>query len=265
MPAIRHILVPVVFSSRCAWAVRYAARIAKEFKARLLFLHVGQQSEGKALDDFVARYLGDISAKTNVVDGDPADRIVELARESKTDLIVMPTYMGRFRTFLIGSVTAKVLHDADCPVLTGVHRYDDSPCPPEKFQNLICALDESPGCVSLLHWASDLAQSLSAQLKFVHAMPAVDEYSENCGEVEIRRYFLNQARSRFATLLAAEPGQPSIDLRGGEVTTVIRDAALFHHADLVIIGRGHANRALGLLRTGTYSIVRNSPCPVISV
>ena len=34
----------------------------------------------------------------------------------------MPTHgYGPFRRFILGSNTAKVLHDADCPVWTGVH------------------------------------------------------------------------------------------------------------------------------------------------
>jgi nucleotide-binding universal stress UspA family protein len=40
---------------------------------------------------------------------------------------------------------------------------------------------------------------------------------------------------------------------------------LAEQADLVIIGRGHADRALGRLRSHTYNIIRNAPCPVISV
>jgi len=57
--------------------------------------------------------------------GDPAECIVRVAQENAVDLIVMPTHAhGRFRRFLLGSVTAKVLHDTDCPVLTGVHHED---------------------------------------------------------------------------------------------------------------------------------------------
>ena len=62
--------------------------------------------------------------KSIVLDGDPATRSVECATDLKADLIVMPTYHGRFRAFLIGSVTTKVLHDVECPVLTGVHNYN---------------------------------------------------------------------------------------------------------------------------------------------
>jgi hypothetical protein len=36
-------------------------------------------------------------------------------------------------------------------------------------------------------------------------------------------------------------------------------------ADVVIIGRGHVKEPLGRLRTNSYAIIRESPCPVISV
>ena len=50
-------------------------------------------------------------------------KIVELAHESPDQtVILMPTHgYGPFRRFILGSNTAKVLHDADCPVWTGVH------------------------------------------------------------------------------------------------------------------------------------------------
>ena len=54
-------------------------------------------------------------------------------------------------------------------------------------------------------------------------------------------------------------------LGAGEVSHVLRDSALGHGADLVVIGRGRATRTLGRLRSNVYSIVRDAPCPVISV
>ena len=38
-----------------------------------------------------------------------------------------------------------------------------------------------------------------------------------------------------------------------------------HNADLVVIGRGIMQHVLGSLRTHVYSIIREAPCPVISV
>src|SRR4051812_24480798 len=110
------ILVPVAFSPHCAWAARYAVRLEKEFGSRLIFLHVGQDGETAALEEFLLAELGSRSHRSVTVDGDPADRIVALSQEYQADLILMPTYRARFRLFLLGSVTAKVLHDARCPV-----------------------------------------------------------------------------------------------------------------------------------------------------
>lgn len=265
MLAIKNILVPIVFSGRCAWAAGYAARLANEFGSQLFFLNVGQENDTTILDSFVSKELGATPHKSVVLDGDPASRIIECATEYSADLIVMPTYHGRYRTFLIGSVTAKVLHDVDCPVLTGVHHYNDLPRVPESFCNILCAVDDGPECVPLFRWARDLADLFGGRLRLVHAIVAVDETSENCGEVEVRRYLLKQARTRFGAHFAAESEQPAIDFSGGEVARVIRETALASSADLVVIGRGHANKALGRLRTHTYSIIRSSPCPVISV
>jgi hypothetical protein len=52
-------------------------------------------------------------------EGDPARAIIEYAEDEKVDLIMMPTHgYGPFRRFLLGSVTAKVLHDVKCAVWT---------------------------------------------------------------------------------------------------------------------------------------------------
>ena len=42
-------------------------------------------------------------------------------------------------------------------------------------------------------------------------------------------------------------------------------AAEKFNADLIVIGRGVVNRFAGDLRTEAYGIMRESPCPVISV
>jgi len=53
--------------------------------------------------------------------GEAAAQIAEVARTGGFDLIIMPTHAGRFRRMLLGSTTAKVLNNADCPVMTTQH------------------------------------------------------------------------------------------------------------------------------------------------
>jgi len=66
---------------------------------------------------------------------------VKLAQEEGTDLIVLPTHgYGGVRRFILGSITAKVLHDADCPVLTGTHIAETAENQPLFFPNIVCAV-----------------------------------------------------------------------------------------------------------------------------
>jgi len=59
-----------------------------------------------------------VSIQIAVMQGDPAQVIIELAKAKSYDLIIMGT-RGRtpFQELLIGSVSQKVLHHASCPVM----------------------------------------------------------------------------------------------------------------------------------------------------
>ncbi|MDH5773303.1 MAG: universal stress protein [Nitrospirota bacterium] len=58
------------------------------------------------------------SSQTKVGMGDPAFAILEQAKASEADMILMGTHgRGGLARFLIGSVSNSVLHQADCPVL----------------------------------------------------------------------------------------------------------------------------------------------------
>jgi nucleotide-binding universal stress UspA family protein len=74
------------------------------------------------LEDFLSAALHHLRVKRTLLEGDPAPRIVEWAARENPDLIMMATHgCGPFRRLLLGSVTAKVLHDTDRLVWTGVH------------------------------------------------------------------------------------------------------------------------------------------------
>ena len=54
-------------------------------------------------------------------------------------------------------------------------------------------------------------------------------------------------------------------LEAGEAARIICSAALRTGAGTVVIGRGSAAGDFGRLRTNSYAIIRQSPCPVVSV
>src|SRR5579871_2714058 len=144
MPLIKHILFPVDFSAQGALAVPYVQAFAKQFGAKLTLLSVvppiwtpppagaGPEVGVKAAElelDFKNRLAGamveefkEFPVERIVHSGDPAMEIANFARANAVDLIMLPTHgYGMFRSLLIGSVAAKVLHDSEKPVWTATH------------------------------------------------------------------------------------------------------------------------------------------------
>ena len=80
-----------------------------------------------------------------------------------------------------------------------------------------------------------------------------------------RAALFNMATEELARLQEQAGTSLEIALEGGDVAAVVRKTAEENRADLVIIGRGVMQEALGRLRTNVYAIIREVPCPVISV
>jgi nucleotide-binding universal stress UspA family protein len=66
-----------------------------------------------------------VDVEIEVVEGDPAERILELARVRDVDLIVVGSRgLGTLAGTLLGSVSREVLRHADRPVLVATRRVD---------------------------------------------------------------------------------------------------------------------------------------------
>ncbi len=86
----------------------HEARIEEE-------MNVGEAVIGNLLATFDC---AGIIAGGHVLEGLPADVILEQARECSNDLIVMGSRgLGQTEGFLLGSVSDQVVHNATCPVL----------------------------------------------------------------------------------------------------------------------------------------------------
>jgi nucleotide-binding universal stress UspA family protein len=277
MQSLSHILLPVDFSERSVGAAHYAGSLACHFGCELTLLHVlvPPQYEFGAVDiagsmlaelcrdraeqarrdiqTFLASDLAGLRVRRVVLEGDPAGTIVEFAHNEQVDLIVMPTHgYGPFRRFILGSNTAKVLHDADCPVWTGVHMEDAPTAPSIAVRNVLCAVDLGQQSSKTLFWAARLAQEFGARLTLLHVTA--------CGPG------INQAASEELRRLQGFVGsEADLETETGEPARVICAAAERLKADVLVIGRGSAAGVFGRLRTNAYAIIRQSPCPVVSV
>jgi nucleotide-binding universal stress UspA family protein len=282
MPAIKKILFPVDFSTRCIGAARYVEALAGRFQAELMLLHVvgdgvrtlaeelcpGKRAELGAFLAEELKYFNPIKECVVVDDGgDAAGKIIETARAWQPDLVMMPTLgVGQFRRLLLGSTTAKVLHDLECPVWTDIHAEDAPPLEDITCRRVLCAigLGEPTNCA--VNWAAYLAAEYQAELAIVHAVPAVEASAiARVWDGDFLATLFKDARKRVDEILTKSRVEAIVFIEAGEPGKVVDTVARDFDADLIVIGR-HAEAGLaGHLRHNAYAILRGSPCPVLSV
>ena len=278
---ISRILAPVVFSDNCRGALRYAISLAARFRAEVSVLHVLERTTysdfdstvemnflEKARHDWVHREFENLTAGLTgrvpiaeaCVDGDPATQIVKVAEKSDSNLIVMATHgHGPFRRFLLGSVTAKVLHDTNCAVCTGAHLEHalDPKADPDHLHNVLCAVDFGRQTEAVLECATEIASTYAARLSLLHVFaPSRDP--------EQQRRECVQTRQRLEGLRTSDNATSECYASAGDVAEQVGRCAREINADLVVIGRGHIAGG-GRLRSTCYAILRESPCAVVSV
>jgi nucleotide-binding universal stress UspA family protein len=177
----------------------------------------------------------DLDVKRLLVDGEPAQVITEYVAAERVDLIMMPTRgCSAFRRFLLGSVTAKVLHDVTCPVWTSSHIIDDHSALFVMPKVIVCATDLTPEGRVVLPWASEMAAELHARVVVVHAIPSLQSNPETYYlEGDLRIDLIAEAHAGILKL-RRESRTPDAEIRveGGSVASVVHSAVEDTKADL---------------------------------
>jgi nucleotide-binding universal stress UspA family protein len=274
----RKILFPVDFSARCTAAARMVETYADHFKARLTVLHVVEPimytdlpiDATSIAEEQLNGYLPDrfkgLDVERVLLHGDAAHKVVDFAHDGDFNLIMLPTHgYGRFRRFILGSVAAKVLHDARCPVWTGVHLEHIPNHDNLHFRNIVCAVDLGKQSCQAMRWASLFANEFGAKITIVHAVPTAKDHPNVYCDQDWKFELVRGAKEKIENLQRSLGMEADISVIPDEVPFAVSTTALHHNADLLVIGRSVEDGMLGRLRTNAYSIIRQSPCPVVSV
>ncbi len=288
MLKINHILFPIDFSERCCAAVPFVESMARRYGARITLLSVAQPFYYAAmgdpsgplvvdteelwrdlqarLDNSLAKDFPGLRVERIAELGDPAQVITDFAHTQAIDLIMMPTHgYGPFRNLLLGSVTAKVLHDAKCPVWTATHVAEPLCRDHIACRQILCAVDGTPNSVCLMQWAGKLSEDTGATLRLVHVIPGMGGVLSRGIDREFEQEMRKEANQTIERLQESAGVKAPICVAVGNVSETIREEARRHGADLVVIGRGAVHGTFGRLRTHAHGIIRQSPCPVLSI
>lgn len=286
----KKILFPVDFSKRCDGAAEYVRAYAKANQAEVYMLHVldlpdylfgvpeypviapveireSQREQGrKKLEGYFCEGFEGVTVHRMLMEGDPAREVVKFADENKVDVIMLPTHgVGAFRRYIIGSTSAKILHDAHCPVWTAVHAEEAVPLDGTGIRNVVCGIDLGPLSETVVSYADQFVKHTGADLTLVHAVPVVEVRPASYFDVDFAAHLTAEARAKIDELQKKLGTKYRVCIHGGDPADVMREAAHGHSADLAIVGRGHVTEGLGRLRTHSYAVINKSPCPVLSV
>ena len=161
---------------------------------------------------------------------------------------------------LLGSTVAKVLDDAECPVLTTQHAETVAPRSLE-HRTWLCAVDLSSDSLRVLRSAKSAAADVGATLSLVHVIPAVGVSAA----ADLMSGEQAAARQQLSYLATAAGFDGMANIVAGAVKETLLLAAAESHADVLVVGRNARSSALGRMRDLAYALVRDSVCPVVSV
>lgn len=285
MLPFRKVLFPVDFSEACLQIVPRVREKLDRFQAELLLVNamnpaplaVGPpeaplffpppdqselyQQRREQLNQFAADHFPGVKPTCLLALGDANQVINDTLRHQGADLVMMPTHgHGVVRRLLLGSVTAKLLHDADCAVWTMVpHAGQPAQYP---YRRILCAmsLDQADSAAVLLA-AGAIAHSYGAELSIRHAV----DLPEAGLEYAYLEAILAAADAKMRKLRQETGVKAPYQIVTGDPVEQMRLAAVNQPADLILTGRGHAREGTARMWSQLYSLIREAPCPVLSL
>lgn len=279
MLPFRKILFPVDYSEPCQAIVPYVSEMQSRFSTELSLVHaygaealaysslpitdlqlpeqVRALSEERLREFAHANFPG-VKADVFIEVGEPGAVIENIVRHQGADLVMLPTH-GRtpLRRFLLGSVTAKVLHDLTVPVWTGHPLHIP-------YTSILAAIDTSDEAEAVIRAAAALAESYKAKVSLAYAleMPPI---GMGAAFIDYHDDFVKAADSRIHELKKQAGVSAPHTILEGPVADAIHDHALKTSADLIVTGRGVVYGAVSRLWSHLYPIIRHAPCPVLSI
>lgn len=272
------LLVPIDASETSLEAVKHLRLSGISMGARVRFVHVmkGGQQAKEVSHNFVemtALLTNASSVETIYAEGDPAERVVQLAAEWEADLIVVGTSDKRgLDRLLLGSVAKTILSKADCPVL--ILRGQ-----PAAITNVLVAADDSPSSAASVEWLSNQAWAQHKNLALLSVMdeapPAiqsefssVESVSEAMARKQLEEVRISSLSQSWSDLCASNLKKPQIPfvLTDGSPAESILELSKSWPVDLIVLG-SHCKTGITKILLGSVSetVASKAPCSVLVV
>lgn len=280
---LRKILYATDFSSAAEGAGLYAQAIAKQYSSTLHLVHVVDLSAAVQMPDAgvciaalredaagslrrVKAELGKgIKVKVTLTEGfDPANVILQIARDESADLIVCGTRgFGALARWTLGSTAQQLIHHAKHPVLTIGPEVAVSAAP-GRFQRAVYAADFSPEAAQAAAFALSFAQDCAAHLDVCYVLPKPEGGQQE--DVVDRIAHFAAVQQGFGSEITRALRDPECTVEQPSAAESILLLAQRVKADLIIVGTRRLSGWFDNLKAEVaYEVARGASCPVLTV
>jgi nucleotide-binding universal stress UspA family protein len=266
---LNHILVPLDGSTLAECVLPHVLAIAPVMNARVTLLHVLERTsngrETSAVDPVdwhlrkhkLERYLEQIATRLDksgmsveriILEGNPADGVIEFARNSNVDLIALSTHgFSGLSGWNVSSVVQKILlRSYKSTLLVRAYRAPAAGSTKIRYRRLFVGLDCSARAEYILPIAINLAQSYKSQLileTVVEKPRTVGRLPLSGKEIELIDQLVemnHQAASHYFKQLLTQFALQELKLKthisvGDNTIAVLHDMAEEANADLVML------------------------------
>jgi len=284
---LKNILFATDFSPASETALPHALKIARQYESRLYIAHIicpeilelvapertaeirqqARQFAQHNMDHLLhgASQAG-VSCHPLIAEGAIWDALQNIIRENHIDLIVVGTHGRRgLAKLLLGSVAEEVFRLAPCPVLTVGPKILPIRSRDVELSHILYPVEFAPDPSAAAAYAVSLAEEYHARLTFMKVFEGTVPSPELKDEVEepVMHWMDDHVPigSDLRKRTCFEPGF-------GPAAEAILKFASNQGVDLIVMGvqRSDPVMAAHLPKSDTaYELVRNAPCPVLTV
>jgi nucleotide-binding universal stress UspA family protein len=293
---LKRILCATDFSDFSNHAIPYGIALAREFKAKLFVSHVIDLSSAAVYGEAVfaleeqqsrmtsyahkemTRLMGQetLDWEPLITVGNPANEIARLAADKQVDIAIAASH-GRsgLKRVILGSVTERLMRTLPCPlwvVRSPEPGFVTDASQAIQINRILVGCDFSQDSSLAFEYGLSLAQEFQAELHLAHVVePPL--YDDLVKPSEPGETFGQQLRKTVQEKLGAMVPEeartwcnPVTALLAGQPHEELVKYAVVNGMDLIVLGvRGHSLVETLFVGSTTDRVLRNSPCPVLSV
>jgi nucleotide-binding universal stress UspA family protein len=266
---IKKILIPIDLSENSLLALEHGTFMAKLFKADVTLAHVVVPSgvfgmKDHPIDPEVEKRLHELAeeirikngckVEVNIKHGKISKKVVEAAKETHTDIIILGTHgVSGFEEFFMGSNAFRVITESPCPVLSMQEHAQKM-----GFANILCPIDNSSPSRQKLRFAAELAKHYNSQITMLGILSVEEDeliakFNKMFDQME---EYLTKRDIKFKSEL----------VYGDDIAATTMRYAEKNHVDLISIMTEQEDNFGGIF-LGPYAqqIVNHSKIPVLSI